>query len=125
VNSRNVKQLEVAWNYETGDELSYTFCPLVVDNIAHVAAKQGALSPVEHGQELGFPFPGRAFSGMRAARAKSGNKDRTDRRILVTSSGMLHAIDAHRQRKLSLRSRKSTKTGLDRASALGVARGAF
>ena len=43
VNTRNVNQLEVAWSYETGDDLSYTFCPLVVDNIAYVVAKQGAL----------------------------------------------------------------------------------
>ena len=34
VNTRNVNKLGVAWNYETGDELSYTFCPLVVDNVA-------------------------------------------------------------------------------------------
>src|SRR4051812_11758377 len=54
VNTRNVKQLEVAWNYETGDEISYTFCPLVVDNIAYVAAKQGALVALDAttGKEL-------------------------------------------------------------------------
>src|SRR5262249_52961891 len=43
LNTSNVNQLEIAWSYETGDDLSYTFCPLVVDNIAYVAAKEGAL----------------------------------------------------------------------------------
>src|SRR5215471_14225184 len=43
VNTGNVNQLAIAWSYPTGDETSYTFSPLVVDNIAYVAAKQGAL----------------------------------------------------------------------------------
>src|SRR5262245_46203115 len=54
INTRNVSKLEVAWNYETGDDLSYTFCPLVVDNIAYVAAKRGALVALDAttGKEL-------------------------------------------------------------------------
>src|SRR3982751_2181739 len=68
VNARNVKQLEVAWGYETGDELSYTFCPLGVDNVAYVAAKQGALVALDAttGKEIWvyqFPSGGR-FSGI-------------------------------------------------------------
>src|SRR5690348_5541794 len=43
VNAANVEKLAVAWSYETGDDISYTFCPLVVDNIAYVAARNGAL----------------------------------------------------------------------------------
>src|SRR5277367_4682666 len=38
----NVSKLDVAWSYPAGDGL-YTFSPLVVDNIAYVAAKQGSL----------------------------------------------------------------------------------
>ena len=54
LNPRNVNKLEAAWSYETGDEISYTFCPLVVDNIAYVAAKQGALVALDAstGKEL-------------------------------------------------------------------------
>src|ERR1700733_7526433 len=37
----NVGKLEVAWSYPAGDGL-YTFSPLVVDNVAYVAAKQGS-----------------------------------------------------------------------------------
>jgi len=126
VNSRNVKQLEVAWNYETGDELSYTFCPLVVDNIAFVAAKQGALVALDAttGKELWvYTFPGGGrFSGIAGQRGANywESKDRTDRRILVTSSGMLHAIDARTGKLVDSfadHGKLDLKTGIDRASA--------
>ena len=97
VNTRNVNKLEVAWSYATGDEMSYTFCPLVVDNIAYVAAKQGALVALDAttGKELwvhNFGAGGR-FSGIAGQRGANywESKDRTDRRIFVTSGGMLHA----------------------------------
>src|SRR5215471_18148103 len=99
INTRNVSKLEVAWGYETGDDLSYTFCPLVVDNIAYVAAKQGALVALDAstGSPLWvhtFPVGGR-FSGIAGQRGANywESKDRSDRRILITSGGMLHAID--------------------------------
>src|SRR4051794_31731640 len=41
INRNNVDKLEVAWSYETGDDMSYTFSPLVVDNVAYLAAKGG------------------------------------------------------------------------------------
>src|SRR5690348_16228426 len=68
VNTRNVKDLQVAWTYPTGDELSYTFCPLVVDNIAYVAAKNGSLVALDAttGKEIWtyqFASGGR-FSGI-------------------------------------------------------------
>src|SRR5947207_9909221 len=47
----NVNKLTVAWSYETADEVAYTFCPLVVDNIAYVAAKVSTL--VAHGPTTG------------------------------------------------------------------------
>src|SRR4051794_24682473 len=68
----NVNQLEVAWSYTTGDEVSYFFCPLVVDNIAYVAAKEGALVALDAatGKELWvhkFGAGGR-FSGIAGQR---------------------------------------------------------
>jgi quinoprotein glucose dehydrogenase len=124
VNARNVKQLEVAWSYETGDELSYTFCPLVVDNVAYVAAKQGALVALDAttGKELwvyNFGAGGR-FSGIAGQRGANywESKDRTDRRILVTSGGMLHAIDARTGKLVDSfadHGKLNLKTGIDRA----------
>src|SRR5690242_3340097 len=124
VNARNVKQLEVAWSYDTGDEISYTFCPLVVDNIAYVAAKQGSLVALDAstGKELWvyqFPSGGR-FSGIAGQRGANywESKDRTDRRILVTSSGMLYAIDARTGKLVETfadHGKLDLKTGIDRA----------
>jgi quinoprotein glucose dehydrogenase len=124
VNTRNVNKLEVAWNYETGDELSYTFCPLVVDNIAYVAAKQGALVAVDAttGKELWvhkFAAGGR-FSGIAAQRGANywESNDRADRRIFVTSGGMLHAIDARTGKLVDSfadHGKLDLKTGIDRA----------
>jgi len=100
VNARNVNQLEVAWSYDVGDQTSYTFSPLVVDNIAYIAAKQGSLVALDAttGKELwvhNFGTGGR-FSGIAGQRGANywESKDRTDRRILVTSAGTLQAINA-------------------------------
>jgi len=125
VNTRNVNKLEVAWNYETGDELSYTFCPLVVDNVAYFAAKQGALVAVDAatGKELWvhtFSGGGR-FSGIANQRGANywESKDRADRRILVTSGGILHAIDARTGKLIDSfadHGKLDLKTGIDRAT---------
>ena len=104
INPGNVNKLDVAWTYPTGDDVIYTFSPLVVDNIAYFAARQGSLVAVDAstGKELWVhPFP--TANGMPSrfggiAGMRGGNywesKDRTDRRLLVTSGGFVHAIDA-------------------------------
>jgi quinoprotein glucose dehydrogenase len=104
INRGNAKQLAVAWSYETGDEASYSFCPLVVDNIAYMAAKQGSLVAVDAttGKELWvyrFQSGGGGAGGRGGLGGQRGanyweSKDRSDRRIFVTSSGSLYAIDA-------------------------------
>ncbi|HEV2687290.1 MAG TPA: PQQ-binding-like beta-propeller repeat protein, partial [Bryobacteraceae bacterium] len=124
LNPRNVNKLQIAWSYETGDELSYTFCPLVVDNIAYVAAKQGALVALDAttGKEVwvhGFGTGGR-FSGIAGQRGANywESKDRTDRRVFVTSGGMLHAIDARTGKLVDSfadHGKLDLKTGIDRA----------
>ena len=124
VNTRNVNKLEIAWSYATGDEMSYTFSPLVVDNIAYVAAKQGALVALDAttGKELwvhNFGVGGR-FSGIAGQRGANywESKDRTDRRIFVTSGGMLHALDARTGEPVDSfadHGKLDLKTGIDRA----------
>ena len=124
VNTANVDQLEVAWGYPTGDDLSYTFCPLVVDNIAYVAAKEGALVALDAttGKELWtykFAAGGR-FSGIAGQRGANywESRDRSDRRILVTAGGMLHAIDARTGQLVDSfadHGKLDLKAGIDRA----------
>jgi len=127
VNTSNVNQLQVAWNYDTGDE-SYTFSPLVVDNIAYLAAKQGALVALDAttGKELWVHnfsgAPGGRFAGIGGQRGANywESKDRSDRRILVTSSGSLYAINALTGKLVDSfadHGRLSLATGIDRDNA--------
>jgi quinoprotein glucose dehydrogenase len=124
INAGNADKLAVAWSYETGDELSYTFCPLVVDNIAYVAARNGALVALDAatGKELWVHqfASGERFSGIAGQRGANywESPDRSDRRIFVTSSGMLHAIDARTGKLIDSfadHGMLDLKTGIDRA----------
>src|SRR6185312_9523662 len=57
----NVSKLDIAWSYEAGEGATFSFCPLVVGNVAYVAAKQGALVALDAstGKELWtHRFPG-------------------------------------------------------------------
>jgi quinoprotein glucose dehydrogenase len=104
INRSNVDQLQVAWSYPTSDDLIYTFSPLVVDNVAYFAAKQGSLVAVEAatGKELWvhqFTVPGSApsrFAGIAGMRGANywESKDRKERRLLVSAGGYLQALDA-------------------------------
>ena len=131
INRNNVGKLEVAWSYETGDTGAYFFSPLVVDNVAYVAAKQGALVAVDAatGKELwvhSFPAAagrggggrGSGIAGQRGANYWE-SKDRSDRRIFVTTGGFLYAIDARTGKTVESfadRGRLDLKTGIDRTT---------
>ncbi len=129
VNSGNVNKLDVAWTYPTGDDVTYTFSPLVIDNIAYVAARQGSLVAVDAstGKELwvhpfptanGMPSRFGGIAGMRGANYWE-SKDRTDRRLFVTSGGFIHAIDAQTGKLVDSfadHGKLDLKTGLDRGS---------
>ncbi len=129
INTSNVNKLAVAWSYSTGDDASYTFSPLVVDNIAYFAAKQGALVAVDAatGKELwvhSFTAPGAApsrFAGISGLRGANywESKDRTDRRILVPSGGFMQAIDARTGKLVDSfadHGKLDLKIGLDRGN---------
>jgi quinoprotein glucose dehydrogenase len=129
INTGNVNKLDVAWTYPTGDDVTYTFSPLVVDNIAYIAARQGSLVAVDAstGKELwvhpfstanGMPSRFGGIAGMRGANYWEG-KDRTDRRLFVTSGGFVHAIDARTGKLVDSfadHGKLDLKTGLDRGS---------
>jgi quinoprotein glucose dehydrogenase len=128
INTSNVNRLEVAWSYDTGDDASYAFSPLVVDNIAYFAAKQGSLVAVDaaSGKELwvhSFTAPGAPagrFAGIGGQRGANywESKDRTDRRLLVSSGGFLHAIDARTGQLVDSfadHGKLDLKIGIDRA----------
>jgi len=128
INALNVNKLEVAWTYDTGDDASYTFSPLVVDNVAYFAAKQGSLVAVDAatGKELwvhsftAAGTPGGRFAGITGQRGANywESGDRSDRRLFVSSAGFLHAIDARTGKLVDSfadRGKLDLKTGIDRA----------
>src|SRR5947209_6935235 len=53
INASNVNKIAVAWTYPAPDGTS-TFCPLVVDNVAYISDKGGALVALDatSGKEL-------------------------------------------------------------------------
>src|SRR6516162_10085979 len=53
INKSNVKQLEIAWQYPTGPG-TYTFDPLIVDNIMYVLAQNNSVVALDAatGKEL-------------------------------------------------------------------------
>jgi quinoprotein glucose dehydrogenase len=128
IDTGNVNKLDIAWSYATGDDLSYTFSPLVVDNVAYLAAKQGSLVAVDAatGKELWVHTfasaggPAARFGGIGVQRGANywESRDRSDRRIFVSSGGFVYAIDARTGKLVDSfadHGKLDLKTGLDRA----------
>ncbi len=103
INTANVDQLAVAWKYPTGDEMRYTFSPLVVGDMAFFAAKNGSLVAVNAatGKEIwvhSFTTPGGVpsrFGGIAGLRGATywQSEDGKDRRLIVEAEGSLQEID--------------------------------
>ena len=88
INTSNVNKLDVAWSYPTGDDTSYTFSPLVVDNIAYFAARTGSLVAVDAttGKELWVhPFAAAGYlpasAASRACAARTTGRARIERTV--------------------------------------------
>ena len=121
----NVSKLEIRWSYPTGDDGFYTFSPLVIDSVAYVAARQGALVALDAttGKELwvhSFGGTGR-FGGIAGQRGANywESTDHTDRRIFVVSGGFLEAIDARTGTLIGSfadHGKLDLRTGIDRAT---------
>ena len=94
INKSNVKQLQVAWTYPTGDSRSYLFNPIVVDNIMYVLARNSSLVALDAatGKEIWIHanLPGLTTRGI----AYWESKDRKDRRLIFAMNNFLQEIDA-------------------------------
>ena len=94
INKSNVNQLEVAWIYPTGDNRSYVFNPIVVDNVMYVQARNSSLVALDAatGKEIWIHenLPGLATRGI----AYWESKDRKDRRLIFALNNYLQEIDA-------------------------------
>src|SRR5579859_4087224 len=86
INKANVKQLEIAWTYPTGDESTYLFNPIIVDDVMYVLAKGRSVVALDAktGRELWV----HANTGAVGTRGISywESKDRTARRLLYVNA---------------------------------------
>jgi quinoprotein glucose dehydrogenase len=94
ITKANVSKLTVAWKYPTGDERSYQFSPIIVDNVMYVLAKNSSLVAIDvvtH-EELWIHANLRGITNRGISYWEG--KDRKDRRLLFTIEDTLQAIDA-------------------------------
>jgi quinoprotein glucose dehydrogenase len=94
IDKSNVDKLEIAWTYPTGDNRSYVFNPIVVDNVMYVMARNSSLVALDAatGKEIWIHenLQGLATRGI----AHWESKDRKDRRLIFAINNRLQAIDA-------------------------------
>jgi glucose dehydrogenase len=117
INKGNVKQLQVAWTYSTGERGDYIFDPIVVDGVMYVLAKDNSFVALDAatGKEL-WAHPNTGAVGTRGANYWE-TKDRSDRRLLYINAGYLTAIDARTGKTIESfgdNGRTDLRVGLDR-----------
>ena len=97
IDRSNVKRLEVAWIYPTGDGRRYLFNPIVADGLLYVLARNNSIVALDAstGKELWVyaPDPAASIITNRGINYWE-SKDRTDRRLLFAANHFLQAIDA-------------------------------
>ncbi len=94
INKDNVKQLQVAWEYPTGQGQPTAFNPIVVHGIMYVTSGDGkivALDPAT-GRELWKSETTGRISGRGVNYWQSA--DGADRRLVFLNDGLVRAIDA-------------------------------
>jgi quinoprotein glucose dehydrogenase len=94
ITKANVSKLAVDWMYPSGDERSYQFSPVIVDNVMYVLAKNSSLVAIDvvTRKELWIHANLRGITNRGINFWES--KDRKDRRLLFTMDDTLQAIDA-------------------------------
>jgi quinoprotein glucose dehydrogenase len=97
INRSNVKELQVAWTYRTGDGRKYAFNPLVVDGTMYVLAKDNSIVALDAatGKEI-WAHPTDANTTLITNRGFNywENADRSDRRLLFSVRNQLQELDA-------------------------------
>jgi quinoprotein glucose dehydrogenase len=94
ITKENVAQLELAWNYPTGDNALYNFSPIIVDTIMYVYARNYSLVALHAitGKEIWIHTDLRGISRRGINYWES--KDKTDRRLVFTLNNSLQVLNA-------------------------------
>ena len=117
INKSNVKQLEVAWTYPTGEKGNYLFSPTVVGGTMYVLAKNNSIVALDAvtGQEK-WTHPNTGAVTQRGINFWE-SQDRSDRRLIYLNAGFLTAIDARTGKTIPSfgdNGRVDIRVGLDR-----------
>jgi len=97
IDRSNVKKLQIAWTYATGDDRRYAFNPLVVDGTMYVLAKNNAIVALDAatGKEI-WAHPTDPNTTLITNRGIDywENADRSDRRLIFALRNELQELDA-------------------------------
>jgi quinoprotein glucose dehydrogenase len=104
INRSNVKRLQVAWRYPTGDVNKYLFNPIVVDRVMYVLAHDNSIVALDAttGKEL-WIHPTAPKTTLITNRGINywESADRSDRRLLFAANNFLEEIDARTGKSIS------------------------
>ena len=95
ISRSNVTQLQVAWTYESGDQITYTFQPLVAGRTMFVLAQNGSVVAIDAGtgkQLWAHKFAGSAGSARGINYWQS--KDGSESRVFIRADNAIQSIDA-------------------------------
>jgi len=97
IDRSNIKKLQVAWTYPTGDGNKYLFNPIVIDQTMYVLAHDNSIVALDAatGKEL-WTHPTAPKTTLITNRGINywESSDRTDRRLLFAANNFLEEIDA-------------------------------
>jgi quinoprotein glucose dehydrogenase len=97
IDRSNVKKLQIAWTYRTGDDRKYAFNPLVIDRTMYVLAKNNAIVALDAatGKEI-WTHPTDPNTTLITNRGLDywENTDRSDRRLIFAMRNELQELDA-------------------------------
>jgi quinoprotein glucose dehydrogenase len=103
INRSNVKELQIAWTYRTGDERKYSFNPLVVDGTMYVLAKNNSIVALDAatGKEI-WTHPTDPNTTLITNRGIDywESADGSDRRLLFSLRNQLQELDARTGRSI-------------------------
>ncbi len=119
IDRSNVKTLQIAWSYPTGDDRKYSFNPLVVDGTMYVLAKDNAIVALDAatGREL-WSHETNPKTTLITNRGINywESADRSDRRLLFSVNNALQEIDARSGQSIA---RFGTNGAVDLREGLG------
>ena len=94
INRSNVKQLQVAWSYDTGEHGGLQTSPLMVDGVLYGISPTQKIFAVDAATGKEFWKFDSGIKGMQPDRGLAYWADKDDKRILVGVMNFLYALDA-------------------------------